>query len=101
MLPFRTRSSAETLWFLCEKGKVLCHNIYKTLVISTFTTGEKPDQIKSNSLTNVRKYRTETNIKGNLKLSDPEGSCINATDLLCYSWKVISQYLSNMISQST
>lgn len=43
----------------------------------------------------------ESNGKGNLKLGDPGDSCTNANDLLCYSWKDISQYPSDTTSQST
>lgn len=102
MSPFRTRRSSEMLCIVCEKCKILCYSIYKKSLISTLPTGES--LIKSNSLINapfIKKYWSESIIKGNLKLEDPADSRINANDLLCYSWKVISQYLSDKRSQST
>lgn len=51
--PTRTRSTSDILCFLYEKCKILCHSVFNALVVSTFPTGKKPHQIKSNSLINA------------------------------------------------
>lgn len=105
MSPTKTRSTSDMLYFLYEKCKILCHSVFKPLVISTFPAGEKPHQIKSNSIINalfVKKILKGVSYQSKHEIVSSWGLIyINANGLLCYSWMVISRYLSDMISLST